>query len=871
MKKVNEMTLKEKIGQLLVAGFDGYYNNEHLQSLIDHHVGNIILFARNVKDIEQLSSLNHFIHQEIKAKTSFMPLIAIDQEGGIVTRIMNGATFCPGNMTLSATNSENAYKIGALMSEELSRLGINLNLAPVLDVNNNPKNPVIGVRSYSDKPEIVAKMGTNFILGMQKEGLLATAKHFPGHGDVVVDSHLGLPIINHPVERIHNVELIPFKQAIASGVGAIMSAHIYFSSYEKNNLPATLSKRIMTGLLREELSFQGLIISDCMEMKAIDDNYGASKGAVEGIIAGLDLVCISHTLQKQLEFLSLMEEAVLSGRISEEEIDIKVKRILQAKEKTSLIINKNFLENEDNVKYFPNEENQKLAMQIVKDSLTCFKGERFFLKDRTLLLATTPFATTIAEDKVDLRNIIDVTRKRIPEITCLRMEINKYDQRLVNEVSNYDTVIICSYNATANKNQAKMINTIINKAKKTFIISMRNPYDYLVLENVRNYLALYEYTPNAVNTLVEYLAGNVTPSGKMPVEIAKTFDVFASVYVGLKEYPLEKNFEYMAFLKENKIDTIFVSAHMPEVLPTFLEELDLTIKKADELGLKIILDVSKKTIDKYGVPKGIYSLRLDWGFNCNDILELFKNDFYIEINASIARREEIEFLIARGIDFSKLRISHNFYPKPYTGLSQEDVLSRNKLYKSLGLNIMAYVPSQAGKRPPIFEGLPTIEEHRHLDLLGSLADLAMLDVDEICFGDAYCNSGELAEALEYNRDLITIPIIVFEGISDIELEILQKTHTNRTDENPYAVRSSQREERSILPFNNVERKEKLITIDNNLFLRYQGEVSIMRKTIPLDKRVNVVGKALVSDYLLANIRPGQKFRFKIRGVEKWKK
>lgn len=870
MRKVNEMTLKEKIGQLLIAGFTGYHNNEHLQSLIDNNVGNIILFSRNVKDINQLSNLNHFIHQSIKDQTDFLPLIAIDQEGGLVTRIMQGATFCPGNMTISATSPANAQKIGSLMSDELSHLGINLNLAPVLDVNNNSKNPVIGVRSYSDNPAVVASIGANFITGMQKNGLLATAKHFPGHGDVVVDSHLGLPIIHHSLARIHNLELVPFKKAIEVGVEAIMSAHIFFSSYEKDNLPATLSKKIMTNLLREELSFKGLIISDCMEMKAIDDTYGASAGAVAGIIAGLDMVCISHTLSKQLAFLSLMEEAVLKGLISEDEIDLKVKRILKAKEKTRAIIERNFLNNPQNVAFFPNEENQRLALQIVKDSLTCFKGERFFFKDRTLLLATIPFATTIAEDKMDTRNIIEVVRKRLPEITCLRMEINKIDQRLINEVNNYDTVIICTYNAATNKNQAKMINTIINKAKKTFIISMRNPYDYLVLENAKNYMSFYEYTPNSVAALGEYLAGNFTPTGKMPVNIAKPFNIFASIYVGLKEYPLEKNYEYMSFLKENNIDTIFVSAHMPEAFPNFLEELKLTIKKANQLGLKIILDVSKKVIDQIGIPQGIYSLRLDWGFNCNDILELFKNDFFIEINASIARREEIEFLIARGIDFSRLRISHNFYPKPFTGLSQEDVLNRNKLYKSLGLNVMAYVPSRLGKRPPIYEGLPTIEEHRTLDLLGSLADLAMLDVDEVCFGDAYCNEEELREALEYDRDLITIPIIVFAGISQIELEILQKTHTNRTDENPYAVRSSLRADSSISPFNNVMREVKLVTIDNELLLRYQGEVGIMRKRVPADKRVNVVGRALVSDYLLQNIRPGQKFRFKIRGVEVWK-
>ncbi len=872
MKKVNEMTLKEKIGQLLIAGFDGAEYNQHTQVLIEEHqVANIILFARNIKSVEQLSTLNRTLHEKIEAATKTSPLIAIDQEGGIVTRIMNGATFCPGAMTLTATNPQYATAIGELMSDELSHLGINLNLAPVLDVNNNPKNPVIGVRSYSDDPQVVALMGNNFIEGMQKDGLLATAKHFPGHGDVVVDSHLGLPIINHSKERIHEVELVPFKEAIAKGVKAIMSAHIFFTAYEQDERPATLSKPILTGLLREELGFQGLIISDCMEMKAIDERYGAAVGAVEGIIAGLDLVCISHTLEKQLKFLELMEQAVLAGRLSMEELDRKVNRILAAKQASLPIIEANFLQNPASTAYFPNPEHQKLALQIVEESLTSIKGERFFLKDQTLLIATAPFATTIAEDKMDARNIVEAVRKRIPDITCLKMELNQVDQRLINEVSNYDTVIVCSYNASVYKKQAKMINTIINKAKKVFVISTRNPYDYLVLDNVKNYLALYEYTPNSVQTIVDYLAGNITPRGKIPITLSRPFNVFASVYVGLEQYPQAKNFAYMEFLKQHQIDTIFISAHMPEALPDFLDDLTKTIEKANELGLKVILDVSKKVLDKIGVPKGIYSLRLDWGFSCNDILELSKQDFFIEINASIARREEIEFLISRGIDFSKLRISHNFYPKPYTGLSQKDVLSRNQLYKTLGLNIMAYVPSRQGKRPPLFEGLPTIEQHRNLDLLASLADLAMLEVDEVCFGDAYCSTEELAEAIAYNRDLITIPMIAYEGLSTLEQAILGKVHTNRTDENPYAIRSSMREVNTIPAFHNAPRLKKMITIDNNGFLRYQGELSIMRENLPEDKRVNVVGYALISDYLLENIRPGQKFRFAIRGVESWKK
>src|SRR5690554_3829011 len=296
MKSVKDMTLKEKLGQLLVVGFSGHEYSDHLRILVeDYKVGNVILFARNIKNINQLSKLNHDIHREIKKHTGIMPLITIDQEGGIVIRIMNGATFNSGHMTLGATNSENVYTVGKIMGKELSKLGINMNFAPTLDVNKNPKNPVIGVRSFSDDPKKVADFGIRFIKGLQEQGIIATAKHFPGHGDVEVDSHLGLPVVEHDRKRLDEVELYPFKKAFEEGVRAIMSAHIVFKAYEKEDIPGTVSKNIMTGLLRDKLDFDGLVVSDCMEMKAIDDTYTTPKGVAMGMEAGLDMAFVTHT------------------------------------------------------------------------------------------------------------------------------------------------------------------------------------------------------------------------------------------------------------------------------------------------------------------------------------------------------------------------------------------------------------------------------------------------------------------------------------------------------------------------------------------------------------------------------------------------
>lgn len=875
MKDINNMTLKEKLGQLLFVGFDGYEYNDHIKTMVEEYkVGNVILFTRNIKDLKQLAQLNKTLHEEIVKHTGIMPFISIDQEGGIVTRIMNGATFCPGAMTIAATNSDNSRIIGEIMGDELTHLGINVNLAPILDVNNNPKNPVIGVRSYSDDPKVVSQYGLNFIKGLQSKGIIATAKHFPGHGDVEVDSHLGLPIVNHDKNRLSEIELYPFKQALDT-VDAIMSAHILFNAYEENGLPATLSKKVLTDLLRKELGYQGLIISDCMEMKAIDDIYTTAVGVMMGLEAGLDMAFISHTMEKQINALKLIEEAINEGKITLAQIDEKVNRILKYKAKVSSIIEKNFLHNSQALDYFNGNHNKEIAQSIVDNSLTLVKGERFLLTDKTLLLATIPYATTIAEDMLDPRNIIDMVRKEIPSIDCMKMPMNEVDENILKAVDNYDTIFVCSYNANINHQQAKLINLIMAKGKRLFVLSTRNPYDLLALD-VDNFASLYEYTPNSVKTIIKYLKGEIAPRGKLPIKLQKKFKVGASLYVGLEEYPLDENIKYLHLLKKCKVDTVFISYHMPEMHDNSLLELNKVIETCRELNIKIILDVNRKTLETFRVPDDIYSLRLDYGFTVQDILTLGDKPYLIELNASAITLDEIKFLLNNGLDFKRIRISHNFYPKPYTGLTHEEVLQKNQLLKSLGLQVMAYIPSQVGKRPPIKEGLPTVEKHRNANLISTLADMDALLVDEVFFGDAYASEEELETAVNFDRLTLTIPIIVYSGISDIEKELLTKTHYNRLDANEYFVRSSIREKREIKPFNTINRNRKAITIDNVNFMRYQGEVGIMKTELPADERVNVIGMALISDFLLDRIKPGQKFKFVIQGEYiqgeyKWKK
>ncbi|MFW6229939.1 MAG: glycoside hydrolase family 3 protein, partial [Halanaerobium sp.] len=285
-RRIAAMSLEEKVGQLFQVGFSGSTVNDEIKDLIEnYHIGGVIYFSRNIKNPAQTAELSNNLQQLALDSGSGFPLfISADQEGGTVTRL-KGATHFPGNMALGAAQSKNlTEKVAQATASELKNLGINVNLAPVLDVNNNPANPVIGVRSFGEDPELVAELGMSYIKGLQSEGITATAKHFPGHGDTDTDSHLDLPIIKHQRSRLDEVELYPFKKAIEAGVDSIMTAHVYFPAIEKEEgIPATLSKSVLTDLLRDELKFEGLIITDCMEMNAIVNTFGTVEGAVRTI------------------------------------------------------------------------------------------------------------------------------------------------------------------------------------------------------------------------------------------------------------------------------------------------------------------------------------------------------------------------------------------------------------------------------------------------------------------------------------------------------------------------------------------------------------------------------------------------------------
>ena len=322
--------------------------------ITQHHIGGVILFAENLQDPEQIVKLNLDL-QQAAAKAGALPLfIGIDQEGGRVARLpRQQSTSFSGNMAIGATFAQHgnrfATEVGQILAAELLSLGINVNFAPTVDVNVNPQNPVINVRSFGEEPHKVAVLGSAMTKAMQQKGLLVSLKHFPGHGDTHVDSHLGLPRVDHSKEQIARVDLLPFAQIIKEAAPAmIMTAHIQFPALDSSTFsskngeqmikPATLSRSILTGVLREQLNYQGLIVTDALDMAGISHFFTVPQAVIETFAAGADIALMPVKLQSPAELANLavlldeLEAAVQSGKLSQRELQASYQRIVAAKQ-----------------------------------------------------------------------------------------------------------------------------------------------------------------------------------------------------------------------------------------------------------------------------------------------------------------------------------------------------------------------------------------------------------------------------------------------------------------------------------------------------------------------------------------------------------
>lgn len=329
---VSGMSLDEKIGQMIHAGISGTTVDATTKSLITQYkVGGIIFYKKNLINPGQAVQL---VNQIKSLNAPNLPLLlSVDQEGGRITRLPGGLVNLPSNQQIGEVDNQKfSYKVGAILGEELKSFGLNMDFAPVLDINSNPNNPVIGDRSFGDNAKLVSRLGIHTMKGIQSQNIITTVKHFPGHGDTSVDSHLELPIVNKSLKELNDLELIPFKRAIKKGADVVMVAHILLPQLDPKN-PASMSKTVMTDILRNQLGFKGVIITDDMTMRAITDHFDIGRAAIESVKSDSDIILVGHHYNNVVETVSSLKSAVQKGEISEQRINESVARIIALKKK----------------------------------------------------------------------------------------------------------------------------------------------------------------------------------------------------------------------------------------------------------------------------------------------------------------------------------------------------------------------------------------------------------------------------------------------------------------------------------------------------------------------------------------------------------
>lgn len=512
------MTLREMIGQKLVVGFPGTeLDGEFIRLVEEYKVGNIILFRHNIESEEQLAALCAELRRRIRAATGAEPFITIDQEGGVVTRLPDDTTNPPGAMAVAAAGGEeNAYEMGYLTGCRLRALGVDFDLAPVMDVNSNPDNPVIGVRSYGDDPAAVARYATAMMKGLTEGGVYASLKHFPGHGDTAVDSHIGLPCIDKSLEELEQRELIPFRAGIAAGAPAVMSTHILFPQLEPGGVPATMSRAIMTDLLRGRLGFEGLVISDCMEMQAIATHYGTVNGVLAAMNAGVDLVFVSHTAALAREAVVKAEEALAEGRMDRGQLEESARRILEHKARCAALGPVHGTPGAAQCRAAVNELRQKsvTAVQLPQGGLPALGETPLFLgcPDYRSTLASSAASGdfTFAEEMCRLAGAgqalvtpKDPTDAEIEAITA--------------KAAGHSCLVLGTYNGHILKGQLALARALAATGLPMILVALRNPYDLAELPPHVAGLAAWEYTPAMFRALWPVLCGETPPQGRLPL------------------------------------------------------------------------------------------------------------------------------------------------------------------------------------------------------------------------------------------------------------------------------------------------------------------------------------------------------------------
>lgn len=520
------LTLEQALGQMLMLSFAGSQPSpEILETIRRQHVGGITLFrSMNVRHPAQVRGLTARLQKAAADSGQPLLLIAADQEGGQLMAVGDGATPFPGNMALGAAGSaELAYQTGSAIGRELAALGVNVNYAPVCDVNVNPDNPVVGTRSFGEDPALVARLSAAMIEGLQAAGVVAVAKHFPGHGDTATDSHHGTPILPHDEARLRRIELPPFAAAVQAGVKMMMTAHIALPALNGgSDIPATLSAAVLRGLLRRELGFEGVIISDAMEMKAIEQGEGLGIDAIAAVVAGVDLLLLNADLADQHRIRSALRQAVRRTLISADDVTASARRILSLK---------HWLEEQTQPPFevVGCAEHRALAMDLATRSITLVRdaARRLPLRPasgaRVAAIMPWPGDLTPADTSSTVAPALaGALRRYHPAVDEFIMPLNPSGNdvaALRERMRDYHPIVVGTINATMHAGQAALVNALLEDGRPTVTVALRLPYDLRTYPAAPTYLCTYSILEPSLEALAAALFGEQPCSGRLPVSI----------------------------------------------------------------------------------------------------------------------------------------------------------------------------------------------------------------------------------------------------------------------------------------------------------------------------------------------------------------
>lgn len=552
---ISRMSLEEKVGQLFVMRVYGHSATAPDQADADanlkeigvrtaaeliarYHVGGIIYFswAHNTRDPHQIADLSNGIQRAALDRPTPVPLlISIDQEHGIVARIGEPATLMPGAMALGAAGSRSdARRAARIAGSELAAMGIRQNYAPVADVNVNPANPVIGVRSFGADPQAVARLVAAQVSGYQAAGVAATSKHFPGHGDTETDSHYGLPRIGHTRAQWEALDAPPFRAAVAAGIDSIMTAHIVVPALDAAEDPATLSRPILTGILRERLGYDGVVVTDSLGMEGVRTKYGDDRVPVLALKAGCDQLLNPPSLATAW---NAVLGAVRSGEISEARIDESILRILRLKAKLGLFRDP-YVSHEGVDRAVGTRSHLAAADRIAERTTTLLLNEGGLLPlDRRampdlLVVGADPASPsgTTGPPTATLATALTELGFTVAALSTGTAPSAARIDEAVAAAAGKDAIVVGTYNVSATSTQRTLVSRLAATGVPVVTVAIRNPYDVARLGGQRATLATYSWTDVELRAAARVIAGRARPEGRLPVPVQRADDPTRVLY-----------------------------------------------------------------------------------------------------------------------------------------------------------------------------------------------------------------------------------------------------------------------------------------------------------------------------------------------------